>query len=151
MADINHHSHVGEGPVEGDGISYRGIIWFVVVMAVTVMGSQALMVGTFKWFEHQVAAADAPRSPIAAPQGQLPPKPNLLFEESGSPQQNERGYLHEVQGKEDAILHGYAYDTATGAARIPIDKAKDLLLERGLPVRQAPAAPPAAAPAAKGK
>jgi hypothetical protein len=142
MADTNH-SHVGTGPVEGDGISYRGIVWFVVIMAVTVLGSQALMVGAFKWFEHQVAAGDAPRAPLARPRGELPPQPNLMYEKSGSPQLNERGNLEAFRKQEDAILNGYAYDPATGRARIPIDKAKDLLLAHGLPVRTA--TPPAAA------
>ena len=38
MADINH-SHAGEPPVEGDGINYRGIVWFVGVLAVTTIAS----------------------------------------------------------------------------------------------------------------
>jgi hypothetical protein len=148
MADTNH-SHTGNGPVEGDGISYRGIVWFVAIMALTVIGSQVLMVGAFKWFEHQVAAVDAPRAPLARPQGQLPPKPNLLYLESGSPQLTEPGTLEEFLKHEDGILHGYGYDVATGRARIPIDKAKDLLLERGLPVR--PAAGETPAPTAPAK
>jgi len=146
MADINH-SHLGTGPVEGDGISYRGIVWFVIIMALTVLGSQALMVGAFKWFEHQVAAGDAPRAPLALPRGELPPAPNLMYEKSGSPELNERGHLEEFRKQEDAILNGYAYDTATGRARIPIEKAKDLLLAHGLPVR--PATQPAAETAEK--
>jgi hypothetical protein len=145
MADTNHHAFTGNGPVEGDGVSYRGIIWFVVIMAITVLGSQALVAGMFKWFEHQVAAADTPRSPLARPRDEMPPRPNLLFESSGTPEQNEPGYLHDFRAKEDAILNGYGYDAATGQARIPIEKAKDLLIQRGLPVQAAPAA--AGAPA----
>ena len=40
MADTNH-SHTGSIPVEGDGISYRGIIWFVAVLAITRSGHRA--------------------------------------------------------------------------------------------------------------
>ena len=77
MADTNH-APAWMGPVEGDGIQYRGIIWFLVIMAVTVLVSAGLMVGTFKWFEREVKLADAPRPPMAQAPGQMPPAPNLL-------------------------------------------------------------------------
>ena len=48
MADTNH-SPLVDVPVEGDGISYRGIVWFVGVLAITTMASQLLMVGLFKY------------------------------------------------------------------------------------------------------
>jgi hypothetical protein len=134
MADTEH-AHVGLGPVESDGVSYRGVVWFVVIMAVTVIGSQILMVGAFKWLEYQVAGADAGRPAIARPQGQLPPAPNLLRLQSGAPELNEPGSLHAFEARERAQLHEYAYDPAAGTARIPIDRAKELLLERGLPAR----------------
>lgn len=137
MADTNHHSHLGDGPVEEDGVNYQGIIWFVVIMAVTVIGSALLMVGAFKWFEYGVAQADTPRAPLARPQGQAPPGPGLLRLESGSPQLNEPGNFEAFRAQEEALLHGYAHDAATGTARIPIDRAKELLLERGLPARSA--------------
>jgi hypothetical protein len=144
MADINH-SHAGAEPVEGDGISYPGIVWFVAILAITTIVSQLLMVATFKWLDHDFKAADAPRAPLAAPIGQLPPSPNLLY--LSTPLQfSEPGNLEQFREKEDAILKGYSYDKASGAAQIPIDRAKDLLLQRGLPTRDA--AKPAAAPAA---
>jgi hypothetical protein len=139
MADTDHHPHVGDGPVEGDGISYRGIVWFVAIMVATVVGSQILMVGAFKWLERDVARADPARAPLARPQGQQPPGPSLLRLESGAPELNEPGNLVVFREREDAILRGYTYDPASGAARIPIDRAKDLLIERGLPARAAPA------------
>ena len=150
MVDTEH-SHLGDVPVEGDGVSYRGIVWFVVIMAVTTLGSQALVVGVFKWFEHQVAVSDAPRAPLARPQGQTPPGPNLMRLQSGEPEISDPGSLERFREQEDAILNGYAYDAATGVARIPIDRAKALLLQRGLPVRQAasPAAPEIQTPSKK--
>ena len=149
MADTKHahapsHGH-DDISVEGDGISYRGIIWFVVIMALTVVGSQALMAGTFKWFEHEVAASDQPRAPLSRPQGQLPPGPNLMRLDSGHPEVSDPGSLAKFREEEDQVLTGYAYDAATGKARIPIDRAKALLLQRGLPSR-APGGPAAATP-----
>ena len=129
MADTNH-SHAGDPPVEGDGISYRGIVWFVGVLAVTTVASQVLMFGLFKYLARDVAAHDTPRPKLAAPAGQPPPGPNLLTDEPG----NLAAFREEEQKK----LSTYDWiDKSAGTVRIPIDRAKALLLERGLPVRGA--------------
>lgn len=146
MADTNHphHAPAGLGPVESDGIEYRGIVWFVVVMALTVIVSAGLMIGTFKWLEGQMKRTDAPRAPFAPAAGRMPPAPNLLYMSSGSPPLSEPGNLEQLHAREDSVLNGYTYDKTSGAARIPIERAKALLLQRGLPSRtsaqpQAPA------------
>ena len=136
MTDTNHSHPAAEGPVESDGIHYRGLIWFLAVMAITVLVSQGLMVGTFKFLNRQITAADTPRSNIAIPAGQLPPSPNLLYQSTGTPASNEAGYLDEFRQKEEAVLNGYALDKGTGVAHIPIEKAKALLLQKGLPARE---------------
>ena len=148
MADTKH-TQTGLTPVEGDGISYRGLVWFVVVMAITMLVCNGLMVGAFKLFDHQVTSADPGRPPLAVPAGQAPPAPNLLYLETGALQLSEQGNLSEFRQKESADLGGYAYDKVTGVARVPIDKAKDLLLQRGLPARDTATTP--AAPAKKGE
>lgn len=146
MADTNHsHAPAGLGPVEADGIQYRGIVWFVVVMALTVIISAGLMVITFKWLDRSMKQTDAPRPPMAPAVGTQPPGPNLLYMSSGSPQLNEPGNLSQFREKEDRILNGYTYDKASGAARIPIERAKELLLQRGLPSRPPALPQPAAA------
>jgi hypothetical protein len=152
MADTNH-SHVGSAPVEGDGISYGGIVWFVVILAATVLVSQGLMVFAFKFMVHEADVSDTARSPLATPANQLPPAPNLLYERSDSPEQNEPGNLARFRRLEDQKLHTYEWiDQTAGTVRIPIDRAKALVLERGLPVRSAStSAPPAAAKAAPSK
>ena len=46
MADTSHvHANP---PVEGDGVSYRGIVWFVVILAVTTVFCQFTVWGMFK-------------------------------------------------------------------------------------------------------
>jgi hypothetical protein len=54
-------------PVEADGISYSGIVWFVVILVITTLVCQFLMVVMFKAMEHQQQAADAaaPPTPLA--------------------------------------------------------------------------------------
>jgi hypothetical protein len=60
----------------------------------------------------------------------LPPAPRLQFQ----PQVDLKNYR---EGQEE-ILRSYGWvDKQNGIVRIPIDRAMSLLLERGLPVRQA--------------
>ena len=135
MADTKH-PHVPslhqapDLPVEGDGINYRGIVWFVATLTIVTLVCQILMWALFAVFEKRTASSDTPRSPLAAPQGTLPPAPNLVT--------NEPGTLHSFRESEDTVLSTYDWvDKDKGVVRIPIDRAKELLLERGLPTRGA--------------
>ena len=146
MADTNFHSSE-RIPVEEDGISYSGIVWFGVVLAAITIACQALVGGLF-WYMHANAAeTDPPRRPLAAEQGVRPPGPDLLA--VINPEMPPTVYvpdeprnLRAFRDREDAELHSYGWvDRNAGTVRIPIDRAKDLLLERGLPVKgAAPAA-----------
>lgn len=51
-------------------------------------------------------------------------------------QVNSARELEEMRAQEEAILHGYAWvDREHGVTRIPIEKAMQLIVERGLPMR----------------
>jgi hypothetical protein len=125
MADTNSH-HTGTRHVEGDGVSYRGIVWFVVILALTTLVCEGIVVGMFKYFDRPAATAGVVRAPLSAPQGTMPPPPNLLTDEPGN--------LKHFRQTEEETLHTYGWsDKNAGVVRIPIDRAKALLLERGLP------------------
>jgi hypothetical protein len=129
-----HESHVGI-PVESDGITYRGIIWFVGVLFVTALVIELAMFVVFRALNYQIRVNDPPRPPLATPAGQLPPAPNLLYEKSGAADQNEPGYLRQFREREESALTSYSVDKAAGTAKLPIARAKELLLQRGLPSR----------------
>jgi hypothetical protein len=125
------------GPTEGDGISYRGIVWFVVILTVTTLVCQGLVLLFLKYEIGRAARNDAPMAPLSLPAHQLPPPPNLLTDEPAN--------LRQFRAHEDATLSGYGWvDRNAGTVRIPIDRAKELVLERGFG-----AAPPAPAAAVK--
>jgi hypothetical protein len=133
MADTKHHAPSAI-PTEGDGVSYAGIVWFVVILVVTTVACQLLMWGLFAMLKTREAGQDLARAPLTAPQGQNPPGPNLLAmlpDAHGEPQN-----LQEFRAKEDIVLTTYDWaDRNAGLVRIPIDRAKELLLKQGLPVR----------------
>ena len=54
-----------------------------------------------------------------------------------SPDVNSGQALNQLRGTEDAILSSYGWvDRQKGIVRIPIDRAIELVLQRGLPARQ---------------
>jgi hypothetical protein len=118
------------GPIEGDGVSYQGIAWFVVILAATTLFCMAVVWGLFRAMEYRTTRAEAQPAPLAVPMGErgLPPGPNLLTDEPGN--------LRTFRQREDAALTSYGWvDESTGVVRVPIDRAKALVLERGLPIR----------------
>ena len=89
-------------------------------------------------------ATDTIPPPLAGTLPKQPPEPRL--------QVNPGEELQQYKAIEEAPLSRYEWiDTKNGIVRIPIDRAIELLAERGLPVRAEPGATPAApVPAKKG-
>jgi hypothetical protein len=136
-----HGAHaVPAEPTQPDNVSFRGIVWFLVVIFATTMFCQALTIGIFKLLEHGSDKTDSARAPLAAPVsmphieagrvivGTPVPEPNLLTDDPGT--------LARFRAQEDIALTTYGVvDKNAGKYRIPIDQAKDLLLKQGLPTR----------------
>ena len=102
---------------------------YLVVVCVAVW---LLMVGFLKFAMGRLNAGDPAVSALARPAGEAPPEPRLLTDEPAN--------LRAFRATEAQTLQHYGWtDQATGAVHIPIDAAKELLLQRGLPSRQAPA------------
>lgn len=165
MADTSHvHANA---PVEGDGVSYRGIVWFVVILAATTLFCQVLVWGMFKLMAYQVDRGDTARSALATPALTAPAPPNLLSQQVQNPGKaiadpdpggllspDEPDNLKAFRAKEDATLNNYAWvDKGAGVVEIPIGRAKELVLDparKTFPTRAAAGAvAPAKAPAAK--
>ena len=137
MADINH---AGPMRTEGDGVSYRSLGWSMVILTIITLFCYALVVGLFKFMESRAVAGDSPRAPLAAPPSQPAIEggrmvggpaavPSLLV--------NEPMNLQKFRADEEHKLTTYGWvDQNAGVVRLPIDRAKELLLERGLPVRE---------------
>lgn len=133
---------------EDSDISLPAIGWSALMVAVTCFGTAAFIYVLF-WFVFikQADARDPKLSPLVLPATQMP-KSTFSSPEFGSAPEprlltNEPNYLRGVRTREQEVLHGYAWvDQAAGVARIPIDEAKKLMLERGLPVRPEPTTDP---------
>ena len=128
---------------EESDINIRGVVTATIVVAVVCLTTAALMWGVFAILASQAAARDPQLSPIAMKPADMPntttasptfgnaPDPKLLT--------NEPKYLSGVRGEWQKELHSYGWvDQQAGVIHIPIDRAKELLAHRGLPVRAEP-------------
>ncbi len=127
-----HHPHGNlENPDtdhEHSDINVRAIIWFVVVLFAIVAVIDVGMYGMFRVLNHYESTNEPYVSPVAIPAGQPLGPPGL--------QTTPWTDLKRFRTEQLAHLHGYGWiDEHGGVARIPIDKAKALLLKQGIPVR----------------
>jgi hypothetical protein len=108
-------------------VRLRPIVAFGLGLMVITGLVLVLMGWLFNAFTTRQARREVPPSPLASAQ-QLPPEPRLQV----TPAQA----LQQLRAAEDAILHSYGWvDQPAGIVRIPIERAMELLAERGLPTR----------------
>jgi len=120
-----HNEDVGH---EHADVNIRTLILSAVALMVIVGISAALMYALFIVFERQAEARDPQLSPVAPPSTQAPQGPALLT--------NEPGNLQKFRQEETTKLDGAGWmDQKGGVARVPIEVAKKLLVQHGLPVR----------------
>ena len=105
----------------------RTVLAFGAGILATIAVSALLMYGYMRFLEHQAVSRDPLLSPHAETGG-APRGARLLTDEPA----NLRKFRQEEQGK----LQGYGWMNQTqGIAHVPIDEAKKLVVQHGLPTR----------------
>jgi hypothetical protein len=141
----------GNGGYERSDIGSAGVLYFLLGLLVAGLFIFFLVDGIYSYLDKRSQAEQTPVNPLVTnapadtrhvpkdyPQGTFP-NPKL--------EEDERGQLDGIRLKEEQTLSTYDYiDKNAGTVRIPIDRAMDLIAQRGLPVRAAPAAQPKPAP-----
>ena len=135
-----HENRAGHGSFERQDLQVSGILYFllslVVVTAICLLGLR----GLYAYLDHREKAAQPAVSPLVTnvpadtrhvapeyPQGSFP-NPKL--------EEDERGQLNGIRIEEEKTLYSYGWvDEKAGTVRIPIERAMDLVVQRGLPVR----------------
>jgi hypothetical protein len=128
----------GRGPGhETRDVRIKAVAWLGVSIFVVTALTASLMVWLFGAFESREARRQRPPVSLMRPEGpQLPPLPRL----QGQPTKD----LAEMRREEDAQLASYGWiDPSAGVVRLPIERAMELVLQRGLPAR-AEITPPSA-------
>jgi hypothetical protein len=126
---------------ESTDINVRAILWFTFMLVATTVAISVTMYGLFVAFDRIERKDDQTMLPLMQPAGQRPPNPQL--------QTTPWTDLKKFRGDEEDYLHSYGWiDEKAGVAHIPIDKAKALLLQKGLPARAGEADPTEGTPVA---
>lgn len=125
-------------------VNIPALVWSMVIMFGTVIGTAVLVyLLMFYVLEPMALARDKTLSPLAMPATTMPPTTTASPFFGSAPEPRlmtvEPMHLAEVLAAEQAALHGYGWvDEKAGVARIAIDRAKTLTIERGLAVRPDP-------------
>jgi hypothetical protein len=144
--------HNGHADYERKDIGVRGVIVFLIGLGVVLVICFFLVKGLYSSLEAHFAAKQPAVSPLATnvPKDtrKLPPEyksdaestdyEKYLQQNFPAPhlETNERTELNKVRLSEENVLSTYDYvDKNAGTIRIPIDRAMDLIVQRGLPVR----------------
>ena len=114
---------------ETSDVYLGGVFVFALGLLVTLVIVHLLTWMLFAFLAKRETAHSLPQYPLAAGQEErVPPAPRL--------QANPREELRQLRAAEDAVLNSYGWvDKSQGVARMPIDEAMKLVVQRGLPVR----------------
>jgi hypothetical protein len=147
-ANLYHGDHQDSG-YERQDLSPRGVVIFLIGLAVAMVIFVGLVWGVYKVMDRSIRAGQPPVPPLAANAAKdtrnVPPDARMKFPQPRL-EVDERSELDDVRLAEEQQLNTYGWvDQKAGVVRIPITRAMDLIAQRGLPVHaQGNAAAPAA-------
>lgn len=114
---------------EESDVNVRAIFGFGAGLLVAAIVISAVVWMMFAYFDRRETDRSGPASPLATTEVRQPPEPRLQI----APREDAARF----RAEEEALLNGYSWiDRAAGTVRIPIDEAKKLTLQKGLPVRE---------------
>ena len=139
--DPHSANSTGNGGYERSDIGTAGILYFLLGLAVAGLLVYFVVDGIYHFLDKRSETEQTPVNPLVTnapadtrhiskdyPQGSFP-DPKL--------EEDERGQLNGIRLKEEQTLSTYDYiDKNAGTVRIPIDRAMDLIAQRGLPTRE---------------
>ena len=149
MAHGNGHgSGHGNGHGHGNGAGHETrdtgpavIIYSTIGLTVGTFIVCMIVWGLFNFLKSR-EVPPAPTSLMSNP-ATMPPEPRLQVD--GTAQ------IKNLRAREDHVLSSYAWvDQKSGTVRVPIDRAMDMLAQRGLPTRNYNQNPPATPPKPRG-
>jgi hypothetical protein len=155
----NPHGH---GDFERRDIGVPAILYFLAGLAAVTLLITLFLVGMYNVLDKRSKAQQPAVSPLitnvpADTRAVAPNYPETAFPDPRL-ETDERMQLDKIRLNEEQTLASYGWvDEKAGTVRIPIERAMDLVVERGLPTLQgaekqeAAAQPPAAQPTAKKK
>jgi hypothetical protein len=138
--EIKHANTTGHGDYERRDIGVGGVLYFIAGLVAAGLLVHFVVSGFYSYLEKRSNAEQTPISPLVekAPTDTRHVSrdyPQTVFP-SPRLEEDERGQLNGIRIEEENTLNSYGWvDQKAGTVRIPIDRAMDLVAQRGLPVR----------------
>jgi hypothetical protein len=148
--ETNPTNSTGNGGYEGQDIGVAGVLYFLLGLALAGLLVYFIVDGLYHFLDKRSEADQAPVNPLVTNAPRDTRHISKDYPQSAFPnpklEEDERGQLNGIRLTEEQTLSTYDYiDKNAGTVRIPIDRAIDLIAQRGLPVRtqsSSAAAPP---------
>jgi hypothetical protein len=116
---------------EPNTVGVSSIVMFIICLSTSVVLIALLVLALLRYFDVRKART-GPSAPPLTRGEVLPPEPRLQGApgHASSPAQD----IRQFREQENRLLHSYGWvDEQNGVVRIPVDQAKRLIVERGLP------------------
>jgi hypothetical protein len=152
--DSKHATTPDHGGFERQDLAPRGILYFLLALGIATVLSLFGLRGLFEYLDHRSKMSQPEVNPLITnvpsdTRHVAPGYPQSTFP-SPKLEEDERGQLNGIRMNEEKTLYSYGWvDEKAGTVRIPIERAMDLIVERGLPVRPQGAGSVAASPEKK--
>jgi len=135
-----HSGH--ETDFEREDLSSRGVFFFMIGLAVTGVVIYFIIVGMYSFLDKYERSQMATASPLVTSKDAMSrvvtqADMDKAFKDNGTPmlETNERGQFRDFLINQESQLNSYGWvDEKAGVAHIPIERAMELTVQRGLPV-----------------
>lgn len=142
-----NHGHGNHGvEFEREDLSTRGIFAFMIGLAIIGVVIYFIINGMYSYLDKDLQSKSVASSPLVKPEESAAISSRRVtrdyvekrFKENGAPllEIDERTQLGDFLMNQEKQLNSYDWvDEKAGVARIPIDRAMELVAQRGLPVK----------------
>ena len=136
---VNHGNHGTD--FEREDLSTRGVFAFMIGLAVIGLVIYFIIVGMYRFLDNYERSQMATSSPLVTSKGAMSrvvtqDDMDKMFKDNGAPmlETNEMGQFRNFLVQQENQLNSYGWvDEKAGAVHIPIERAMQLVAQRGLP------------------
>jgi hypothetical protein len=128
------------GTFEHQDLRAGSVLYFLLTIAIVTVICMFGLKGLYAFLDHRVRASQSDVNPLVTNVPEDTRHVAAGYPQTAFPtprlEEDERGQLNGIRLDQYNTLYTYGWvDEKAGAVRIPIDRAMDLLVQRGLPVR----------------
>jgi hypothetical protein len=132
-----HQNMINHDGFEQEDLSSRSALYFLAGLVLVCLVVYLIVFGMYRFLDSYATAHQPPMSPMVTPQADTRTVTPENAESFPQPrlEENERTQLRSFIEDQDRKLATYDWvDKDRGTVRIPIDRAMELIVQRGLPV-----------------